>query len=89
MWCVRIIVPVVNFITEKTENEWDDDLLNEMVLRAFSQLIPAILVAILLPGSLNLGEAVYEWTVKLTKIYTLGSHTFDNRLSPRSAECIG
>ena len=71
MWCVRIIVPVVNFITEKTENEWDDDLLNERVLRAFSQLIPAILVAILLPGSLNLGEAVYMWTVKLTKIYIL------------------
>ncbi|MBD5273212.1 MAG: mechanosensitive ion channel [Bacteroides sp.] len=68
---IRILIPVVNYITEKTENKWDDDLLNDRVLKAFSQLIPAIIVAVLLPGSLNLGAAVYAWTVKLTKIYIL------------------
>lgn len=69
--CVRVIVPVVNYLTEKTVNDWDDDLLNEKVLRAFSQLAPAIIVACLLPGSMNFGEGIYNWTVKLTKIYIL------------------
>lgn len=69
--CIKILVPLVNYITLKTDTEWDDDLLNEKVLRAVSQLVPAILVAWLLPGSLHMGETVYLWTVKLTKIYIL------------------
>lgn len=69
--CVRILVPLVNFATLKTQTEWDDDLLNLKVLQAISQLAPAIIVARLLPDTLNIGEAIYIWTVKLTKIYIL------------------
>ena len=71
IFCVRILSPIVNLITLKTETTWDDDLLNERVLKAVSQLVPAIIVASLLPGSLNMGENVYLWAVKLTKIYIL------------------
>lgn len=69
--CVKVLIPIVNFITLKTETEWDDDLLNEHVLKAVSQLVPAIIVASLLPGSLHMGETVYLWSVKLTKLYIL------------------
>lgn len=69
--CIRILNPIVTLLTLKTETTWDDDLLNESVLRATSQLAPAILVGILLPDNLNAGEAVYKWSVKLTEIYIL------------------
>lgn len=69
--CIRILNPIVTLFTLKTETTWDDDLLNENVLKATSQLAPAILVGILLPDNLNAGEAVYKWTVKLTEIYIL------------------
>lgn len=71
VFCVKILTPIVNFITLKTETKWDDDLLNERVLKAVSQLVPAIIVATLLPGSLNMGATVYLWAVRLTKIYIL------------------
>lgn len=69
--CIRILNPIVTLLTLKTETKWDDDLLNENVLKATSQLAPAILTAILLPDNLNAGEAVYRWAVKLTEIYIL------------------
>ncbi len=69
--CVHVLVPLVNFLTLKTQTEWDDDLLNLKVLQAVSQLAPAIIVSKLLPGTLNIGEGIYIWTVKLTKIYIL------------------
>ena len=49
--CIRILNPIVTLLTLKTETTWDDDLLNENVLRATSQLAPAILVGILLPDN--------------------------------------
>lgn len=69
--CIRILVPIVNIITLKTENKWDDDLLNIKVLKALSQLTPAIVVSRLLPGSLPADGNIYNWSVKLTQIYIL------------------
>lgn len=68
---IRILNPVISLFTLKTETTWDDDLLNENVLKAFSQLAPAILIGILLPETLNADEKVYKWSVKLTEIYIL------------------
>ena len=39
--CVRIVTPLTDLITRKTETEWDDDILNEKAMKAFSQLAPA------------------------------------------------
>ncbi len=69
--CIRILNPIVTLLTLKTETTWDDDLLNDNVLKATSQLAPAILVGILLPSNINAGEDVYKWTVKLTELYIL------------------
>lgn len=69
--CVRIVMPILSLIILKTETTWDDDLLNSNVLKAISQLAPAILVGVLLPGNIKADESVYRWTVKLTEIYIL------------------
>ena len=67
--CVRIVTPLTDFITRKTETEWDDDILNEKAMKAFSQLAPALILAWLLPQAFS----NHEWGVvlieKLTKVY--------------------
>lgn len=73
--CVKVLTPVVNLITLKTETEWDDDLLNEHVLKAFSQLAPAILVACMLPESFDSKTVLYLWIVRLTRLYILWAAT--------------
>ena len=69
--CVHVIIPIVNIITKKTETEWDDDLLNETVLKAVAQLVPAIVVFLLLPGVFKTGDDSYRWSVKLSELYLL------------------
>ncbi|MDE5997839.1 MAG: mechanosensitive ion channel family protein [Muribaculaceae bacterium] len=67
--CVRIVTPLMAFITRKTETEWDDDILNKKAMKAFSQLAPALILAWLLP----LAFSNHAWGVllieKLTKVY--------------------
>ncbi|MDE5849607.1 MAG: mechanosensitive ion channel family protein [Muribaculaceae bacterium] len=67
--CVRIVTPLTDFITRKTETEWDDDILNDKAMRAFSQLAPALILAWLLPQAFS----NHQWGVvlieKLTKAY--------------------
>lgn len=67
--CVRIVTPLTDFITRKTETEWDDDILNDKAMRAFSQLAPALILAWLLPQAFS----NHQWGVllidKLTKVY--------------------
>lgn len=70
---IRLAIPLTKLITRKTRNDWDDDLLNDHVLRAVAQLVPAIIVAVLLPDSLHMGKKVYLWAVKLTDLYILGA----------------
>lgn len=67
--CVRIVTPLTDFITRKTETEWDDDILNEKAMKAFSQLAPALILAWLLPQAFS----NHVWGVmlieRLTKVY--------------------
>lgn len=69
--CVKIVIPVVNYITRKTDTEWDDDLLNETVLEGVAKFIPAIIVVLLLPAIFKTGEESYRWAVKLSELYLL------------------
>lgn len=67
--CIRIITPLVDFLTRKTETEWDDDILNSKAMRAFSQLAPAVVVYCLLPEAFT----GHPWGVslmeKVTEVY--------------------
>ena len=67
--CVRIVTPLTNFITRKTETDWDDDILNDKAMRAFSQLAPALILAWLLPQAFSNHIWGVVMVEKLTQVY--------------------
>ena len=69
MFCHSVISVVVKAVTRRTASDWDDDILNDRFLRAFSQLAPALLVAYLLPGTFDQESDMYVWLTKLTSFY--------------------
>lgn len=48
-YITSLILKVVAIIVEKTETDWDDDLINAPLLKAISQLAPACIIDFLLP----------------------------------------
>lgn len=67
--CVRIVTPLTDILTKKTETEWDDDILNEKAMKAFSQLAPALILAWLLPQAFSNHLWGVELIEKLTQVY--------------------
>ncbi len=70
-FCHRVISVLVRILTKRTETDWDDDLLNDRVLRAASQLAPALLVAYMLPNAFDDGSTTRVWLTKATDFYIL------------------
>lgn len=46
---VKVIAPIIRRITLHTEAEWDDILLGDQVINAFSRMLPAIILTAALP----------------------------------------
>lgn len=69
LFCHSVVAMIVRIITRRTVSTWDDDLFNDRLMKAFSQLAPAILVAYLLPDAFNEEGKVYTWLTKLTEFY--------------------
>lgn len=67
--CIRILTPLTHFLTRKTKNDWDDDILDAGAMRAFSQLAPALLLSWLLPEAFNSHERGVEIFERLTDVY--------------------
>lgn len=65
----RGVSPIILKAVSKTSTKWDNDILTPEVLRACSQLIPAIVVAWLLPRIFLSHEALHVWVKKLTLFY--------------------
>lgn len=59
------ILRAVAFFVDKSETTWDDDLINNKLLKAISQLAPAVIVAILLPQWLFSSGAWFFGTIRL------------------------
>ena len=70
-FCVRVVSVIVKLVTSRTATEWDDDLLNKKVLRAISQLAPALFVSYMLPDAFDHNTTAEEWLTKLTDFYIL------------------
>lgn len=71
--CKYIIVPCIVHFTQKTETEWDDHLLSPQVLNAVCQMMPAIVVALMLPKMFVSNETLYVWIKKFTLFYLVWS----------------
>ena len=70
-FCVRVVSVIVKLFTSRTATEWDDDLLNTKVLRAISQLAPALFVSYMLPDAFDHNTEVEKWLTKITDFYIL------------------
>lgn len=68
-FCRRVLAVIVRRITLKTTVTWDDDLLNDRVLSAACQLIPAILVYNYIPDTFVSNEITFKWISKLCELY--------------------
>ena len=69
----RWITVFLKMHIEGTSTEWDDDLANDRMLRAISQLIPALVVNWLLPGFF--GEEFHFLRIA-TALYILGTYIY-------------
>lgn len=67
--CVRILTPLTHYITSKTHNDWDDDILNGKAMAAFSQLAPALILSWLLPEAFSSHVWGLVAIEKLTDVY--------------------
>lgn len=66
------LLGIASKVISHTRTTWDDDLLNARMLRAISQLAPAIIVKWLLTGFFADGQS-YGWLTTLTTLYILAA----------------
>ncbi|MDE6644964.1 MAG: hypothetical protein K2J97_02645, partial [Muribaculaceae bacterium] len=69
LFCHSVLSVIVKAVTRRTKSDWDDDILNDHFLKAFSQLAPALVVAYLLPGTFDEKSNMFVWLTKLTSFY--------------------
>jgi len=67
--CRRIFVPLIHKLTSRTNNQWDEVLLNDNVLVTACRMIPAIVIWQLLPLVFYQYPAVREVLTRFTAIY--------------------
>ena len=87
LFCHSVLSVIVKAVTQRTKSDWDDDILNDNFLKAFSQLAPALVVAYLLPGTFDEKSNMYVWLTKLTSFYIVWAFVnLVNRLLQNMAE---
>lgn len=73
----RVCVPVIVLVVRRSSTSWDDALLNDSVLRAFGQLLPALIVNHWLPSVFYAhNDTLYLWLNRLTQVYIVWSVWF-------------
>lgn len=70
-YAMRTVETIMMYFIDKSPTKWDDDLLNTRFLKAFSQLMPAIVVAWLLPRFFSSRDLTVNWVSILTSSYIL------------------
>ncbi len=67
----KTLLRIVERVILRSPTEWDDDLLDPRMLRAVSQLAPAMAVNWLLPGLFGETPSSLRWLSALTSLYIL------------------
>lgn len=67
---------VIVRLIKRTSTKWDDDLLNQKFIRAFSMLMPALFVAWALPKFFDSSDSSINWVRILTRCYILWTVIF-------------
>ena len=67
--CKKLIIPIVRHVTKKTKSNWDEIIFNDNVLITASRIMPAIVIAWLLPLVFFQYPTVHTILEKLTALY--------------------
>ena len=67
----KVIIPLIRKVTSKTENSWDDHILNNDVLGNIAKLVPPIVVSALLPLALSSTPVLLSWSLRICWIYII------------------
>lgn len=67
----KVLIPTVRIFTRKTQNIWDDILLNDNVLESFVSLIPPIIITILIPFAIVEDSLLYVFCMKICWVYII------------------
>ena len=66
-----IVIPIIRKVTSKTENSWDDHILNNEVLGNACKLISPIVISAMLPLVLDGEPVLLSWLLKICWIYII------------------
>ena len=69
--CRRIVIPIIRKVARKTENSWDDYILNDEVLGNASKLISPIVISAMLPLALHNMPVLLSWSLRICWIYII------------------
>ena len=65
----HIVIPLIHKITARTKAKWDDNLFNTEMMKAFSRMIPPIILYALLPFAFDQSPKLLDFTLKVCLIY--------------------
>lgn len=65
----HIIIPLIHKITARTKAKWDDYLFNAEMMKAFSRMIPPIILYVLLPFAFGKSPQLLNFSLKVCLIY--------------------
>lgn len=68
-YATKIILRLLERLVLRSPTEWDDDLVNMRLLKAISQLAPAICVRWMLPGFFSAHPVAFKWLSSITSLY--------------------
>ena len=69
--CQRIVIPITNRITRRTQARWDDIILNTTTLKNFCNLVVGIALTAMLPVFMPKNSALFEIATKVCYIYNI------------------
>lgn len=67
--CRCAIIPLVRKFTQATRATWDNILINDMLLKDVSRLVPPILIAVLMPLAFSHGHPTLDLLLRVNVIY--------------------
>lgn len=65
----HIVIPIIHKITARTKAKWDDYLVQHRNVKAFSRMIPPIMLYALLPFAFDQSPKLLDFTLKVCLIY--------------------
>lgn len=68
-YIVKRLLELVEHIVRRSPTDWDDDLVDMRLLKAVSQLAPAIIVRWVLPGFFGSDPVSFHWLSAVTSLY--------------------